>query len=201
MAFRQMKYKVSINFFFIIVILIWGCDNSSAQLGSKSSNKKSLIAQNTNSDKSDDNLILAPNFTLANLKGDLVSLDDLKGKVILLNFWGTWCGPCRVEIPDFIKLMNKHKDNGLEIVGITLTSGSPDRISSFASQWGINYTLLTDIEGDETQNVTTLYGKATGRQIRGIPTTFLIDRDGFIRQSYVGPRSEQVFYKDIQPHL
>ena len=110
------------NIFLLVVIFIWGCENSSAQLDSKSSNKKSLIARNKKSDKGDDNLTLAPNFTLANLSGDLVSLDDLKGKVILLNFWGTWCGPCRIEIPDFIKLMNKHKHNGLEIVGITLTS-------------------------------------------------------------------------------
>ena len=64
-----------------------------------------------------------------------------------------------------------------------------------------NYTLLTDISGNETQLVTSSYGKATGNSIRGIPTTFLIDRDGFIRKKYVGPRSEKVFYNDLKPYL
>ena len=92
-------------------------------------------------------------------------------------------------------------DDGLVIVGVKLTSGPPKRISSFADQWGINYTLLTDIDGNETQSVTALYGQVTGRRISGVPTTFLIDRDGYIRQKYVGPRSEAVFYKDLKPYL
>ena len=146
-------------------------------------------------------LISAPDFTLFNLNGDSISLTELKGKVVLLNFWGTWCGPCRKEIPDFIKLTEKYKEIGLEIVGITLTSGTPEKINAFANKWGINYTLLTDIKENETQMVTALYGKVTGRRITGIPTTFLIDRDGFIRKRYVGPRSESIFYKDLKPYL
>ena len=82
---------------------------------------------------------MAPDFTLANLDGDWVTLNELKGKVVLLNFWGTWCGPCRQEIPAFINLTEKYKKDGLEIVGITLTSGSPSNIRSFADKWGINY--------------------------------------------------------------
>ena len=66
---------------------------------------------------------------------------------------------------------------------------------------GINYVLLTDIEGQETQSVTMQYGMATGEQINGIPTTFIIDRDGYIVKKYIGPRSENIFYKDIQPYL
>ena len=100
---------------------------------------------------------------MADLEGNLVSMNQFQGKVVLLNFWGTWCGPCRVEIPDFVKLSEKYKVQGLEIVGVTLTSGPPNRISSFADQWGINYTLLTDINKNETQSVTALYGQATVR--------------------------------------
>ena len=144
---------------------------------------------------------MAPDFTLADLDGDWVTLNELKGKVVLLNFWGTWCGPCRREIPAFINLTEKYKKDGREIVGITLTSGSPSNIRSFADKWGINYTLLTDIEGNETQTVTALYSQATGQRITGIPTTFIIDREGFIRQRYVGPRSEKIFYKDLEPYL
>jgi len=181
----------------VIAITAVGCENNSAQnrvpSSSKSKQAKNLIENN--------NLVLAPDFTLANLDGERVSMNQYKGKVVLLNFWGTWCGPCRKEIPDFVKLSDKYKKQGLEIVGITLTSGSPEKINTFAGNWGINYALLTDIEGNETQMVTALYGQATGKQITGIPTTFLIDRDGYIRQKYVGPRSEEVFYKDLKPYL
>ena len=181
----------------VIAVTAVGCENNSAQnrvpSSSKSKQAKNLIENN--------NLVLAPDFTLANLDGERVSMNQYKGKVVLLNFWGTWCGPCRKEIPDFVKLSDKYKKQGLEIVGITLTSGSPEKINTFARNWGINYALLTDIEGNETQMVTALYGKATGKQITGIPTTFLIDRDGYIRQKYVGPRSEEVFYKDLKPYL
>ena len=181
----------------VIAITAVGCENNSAQnrvpSSSKSKQAKNLIENN--------NLVLAPDFTLANLDGERVSMSQYKGKVVLLNFWGTWCGPCRKEIPDFVKLSDKYRKQGLEIVGITLTSGSPEKINTFAGNWGINYALLTDIEGNETQMVTALYGKATGKQITGIPTTFLIDRDGYIRQKYVGPRSEEVFYKDLKPYL
>lgn len=181
----------------VIAITAVGCENNSAQnrvpSSSKSKQAKNLIENN--------NLVLAPDFTLANLDGERVSMNQYKGKVVLLNFWGTWCGPCRKEIPDFVKLSDKYKKQGLEIVGITLTSGSPEKINTFARNWGINYALLTDIEGNETQMVTALYGQATGKQITGIPTTFLIDRDGYIRQKYVGPRSEEVFYKDLKPYL
>lgn len=146
-------------------------------------------------------LIAAPEFTLANLDGDQISLNDLRGKVVLLNFWGTWCGPCKREIPDFVNLINKHGANGLEIVGITLSSGSSKDIKKFANKRKINYTLLTDINGNETQSVKALYGQETGEDIKGIPTTFLIDRDGNIRKRYIGPRSEEVFYADLEPYI
>ena len=97
--------------------------------------------------------------------------------------------------------MDKYEKDGLEIVGITLSSGSPGKIQTFADKWGINYTLLTDIEGNETQVVTSNYGRVTGKPINGIPTTFIIDREGYIRQRYVGPRSEKVFYEDLKPYL
>ena len=137
---------------------------------------------------------------LAVIKTDVslgVSLSDLKGKVVLLNFWGTWCGPCKREIPDFVSLSKKHKKNGLEIIGVTLSSGPPKKIQDYSEKWNINYTLLTDINGNETQSVTARYGQATSQPITGIPTTFIIDRDGYIRQRYVGPRSEEDFYKDF----
>ena len=191
-----MKFILKINLKFIINILTFlfliSCDNGTAQ--QKKNEKNNNVSDNKK-------FIKAPEFTLSDLRGNPVSLSDFKGKVVMLNFWGTWCGPCRREIPDFVKLINKHKDSGLEILGVTLTSGSPENIQNFADQWNINYVLLTDINKNETQVVTNLYGQATGQPINGIPTTFIIDKKGYIRQRYVGPRSEKVFFKDIKPLL
>ena len=201
MTYRYFIFRSLDKFFFLILLCFLGCDNGTAQ---RKIEKKSITTSKdtqTNKRVKKVNATMAPDFTLADLEGNWVSMNQFKGKVVLLNFWGTWCGPCRREIPDFVKLSEKYKDDGLEIVGVTLTSGPPKRISSFADQWGINYTLLTDIDGNETQSVTALYGQVTGRRISGVPTTFLIDRDGYIRQKYVGPRSEAVFYKDLKPYL
>ena len=193
--YRRSNFIRSRIFILSILICSIGCENSTAQ------NKNNPSSASAKSQKKKDNALVAPDFTLADLDGNWVSLNQLKGKVVLLNFWGTWCGPCRREIPDFIELSKKYKKDGLEIVGVTLTSGSPDKIRGFADNWGINYTLLTDIEGNETQMVTSLYSQVTGQRITGIPTTFIIDREGFIRQRYVGPRSEEIFYKDLKPYL
>ena len=146
--------------------------------------------------------IPAPDFTLATTEGDLVSLSDLKGKVVLLNFWGTWCGPCRRELPDFVKLYDKYNKKGLEIVGITIRRGeSIEDVAKFQEQWGLNYLLLNDINGNEVSEVTMDYSRAIGQMISGIPTTLIINREGFIVSGFVGPRKEQVFYNAIKPYL
>ena len=144
----------------------------------------------------------APDFTLATTTGELVSMSDLRGKVILLNFWGTWCGPCRMELPDFVKLYDKYNKDGLEIVGITIRRGESIKdVAKFQDQWGLNYLLLNDINGNEVSEVTMAYSQAIGQMINGIPTTLVIDLEGFIVNCFVGPRKEQVFYNAIKPYL
>ena len=134
---------------------------------------------------------LAPAFTLSDLNGKAVNLSDFQGKVIILDFWATWCPPCREEIPHFIALYNKHKDKGLVVLGVALDNEGAAAVRPFAQAHGINYPLVI---GD--QKVTQAYGG-----IRGIPTTFVIDRKGRIVQKYIGYRDEQVFESAIQPLL
>ena len=155
----------------------------------------------TDKSKRPDYAIKAPDFTLRTVQGELFKLSENRGKVIMLNFWGTWCGPCRREIPDFNKLHAKYQKDGLEIVGVTLTSGSSKNILDFMNDWDMEYTVLTDINNNETQKVTSDYGRAIGRPITGIPTTLIIDQEGYIVKGYIGPRSEEVFYKDLHPLL
>ncbi|MBL7010936.1 MAG: TlpA family protein disulfide reductase [Candidatus Marinimicrobia bacterium] len=154
-----------------------------------------------NKEKRPDYAIKAPDFTLRTVQGDLFKLSENRGKVIMLNFWGTWCGPCRREIPDFNKLHAKYQKDGLEIVGVTLTSGSPENILDFMKDWDMEYTVLTDIDNNETQEVTSIYGRAIGKPITGIPTTLIIDQFGYIVKGYIGPRTEEIFFKDLEPLL
>ena len=182
-------------------LLAIGCGQKDRmKIASKPKDIKNTISPQGQEERPD-YAIKAPDFTLRTVQGDLFNLSDYKGKVVLLNFWGTWCGPCRREIPDFNKLHAKYQKDGLEIVGITITSGSPKNIYNFMKEWDIEYTVLTDIEDSETQRVTAYYGRAIGQPITGLPTTLIIDRGGYIVKGYIGPRNEEIFYQDLKPYL
>ena len=137
----------------------------------------------------------AVNFSLIDLDGEKVSLSDFEGKVIMLNFWATWCSPCRQEIPDFIKMYEKHESEGLVILGVSGFREDSEKIKSFVADQGMNYPILF-MSQDEIQPTINKYGG-----IEGIPTTFLIDREGIIREKWVGPRSETVFMAEINKYL
>ena len=188
----------------VLSFCLFGCDNSSAQRQTTGKAKVSSKAMGAKEKGQKENAIIAPDFTLSDLDGEWVSMEQFKGKVVLLNFWGTWCGPCRREIPDFNKLIKKYQKDGLEIVAITLKRSlyeTEKSIADFVNDWDMNYTILTDIENYETQLVTAYFGQAIGQPITGIPTTLIIDREGYIVKGYIGPRSEEVFYKDLKPYL
>ena len=101
----------------LTAFVFMGCDNGNAQQKANQIKKNRPKTVQKRVKKNSNQALIAPDFTLADLDGNWVSLSELKGKVVLLNFWGTWCGPCRREIPDFIKLAEKYKKDGLEIVG------------------------------------------------------------------------------------
>lgn len=130
----------------------------------------------------------APDFTLKDLEGKTVKLSDFKGKVIILDFWATWCPPCRMEIPHFRALYGKYKSKGLEIIGVSLDRSGVEDVKRFAKNNQINYPLLM---GNES--VAILYGN-----IRAIPTTFVIDRKNKIVKKYIGYNDMEVFEADIK---
>jgi len=133
----------------------------------------------------------APDFTLKNLEGNDVTLSSLKGKLVFVNFWATWCGPCRQEIPSFIDLVKKYGKDGFTVLGIALDPREFEKVPGFAKEIGINYPILYDNVG-----VSELYGG-----IRSIPTTFVIDREGKVLGQIVGSRPHNVFEEIITTNL
>ncbi len=132
--------------------------------------------------------VSAPNFDLTDLNGASLTLASSRGKVILLNFWATWCPPCKAEIPHFKELYTQYQPKGLEIIGIALDQGGVADVAPFAREQAINYPLVIG-----NAQVVESYGG-----IRGIPTTFLIDKKGRIAAKYVGYQDKQVFEKEIR---
>lgn len=131
----------------------------------------------------------APNFTLPSVSGGSKSLADYRGKVVMLNFWATWCGPCKREIPDFIEMQADFRDEGFEIVGVSLDQpGEESAVAQFVRQNRINYDVLYG-NGEIAQ----AYGG-----VRSIPTTFLLDREGNIVSSKVGLQSKAAWEAEIR---
>lgn len=118
----------------------------------------------------------APAFTLESLNGDVVSLDALRGQVVLVNFWASWCAPCRIEMPGFERVYRARRDDGFVIVGIATDAHAADRIREFVAEHDITYPILLG-----TREVARAYGG-----VNAIPESFLIDRDGLIRHRIIG---------------
>src|ERR1700694_5864783 len=110
----------------------------------------------------------APNFTLESVDGQTVHLSDFRGKGVLLNFWATWCQPCKIEMPWFAELQKQYGPQGLQIVGVAMDDASPKEISEFAHDLGVNYPILVGKEA---------VGNAYGG-VQFLPATFYIGRDG-----------------------
>jgi len=133
----------------------------------------------------------APFFSLKDLTGNMISLSDFRGKVVILDFWATWCPPCALEIPHFVTLQEQYWDMGFTMLGVAVNSGDVGMVNSFARKYRINYPIL--MADDQVQ-------KAFGG-IGSIPTTFIIDATGNMRHKYIGYRDKAVFETAILPLL
>lgn len=133
----------------------------------------------------------APDFALKDLKGGICRLADLKGKVLILNFFATWCGPCRQEIPDLIRIYEKFQDKGLEIIGVSLDQDGEAVLRPFIKRYGITYTIVLG-----TREVVLDFGG-----VEGIPTTFFIDHNGSISNYFVGLRPGYVIEESVRKLL
>ena len=121
---------------------------------------------------------LAPDFTLPDLAGKTFTLSHLRGQVVLVNIWATWCGPCKREIPSLERLYQSRKERGLEILAVSVDRTSSSRVASFAANYRISFPVLLNPRGDV----------ANAYWARSIPTTCLVDKKGVIRWKVIGTR-------------
>ena len=133
----------------------------------------------------------APDFTLKTLDGKDVTLSSLKGKAVMVNFWATWCEPCKIEMPWLVELQDKYRKDGFEIVGVAMDDSGQKEIAEFARKMKVNYTVVIGSE-----KVADLYGG-----LDGLPTNFFLDRNGKVIDSFKGLRSESVIVDDIKKAL
>ncbi|MFN0149824.1 MAG: TlpA family protein disulfide reductase [bacterium] len=133
----------------------------------------------------------APDFTLSGIDGKTYRLKDYLGDVVLLDFWATWCGPCKMEIPHLKELHARYKSKGLTVIGVSLDAQGKQAVAPFVEKHQIPFlSLLGNAE------VVKAYGN-----VRSIPTTFLIDRKGVVQKVYKGYQDIAVFEADLKKLL
>jgi len=138
---------------------------------------------------------MAPEFSLKNVSGGQLNLADYRGKVVLLDFWATWCGPCRIEIPGFVELQQRYRNEGFTVIGV-LTEDDPANVPEFQSEMskdGVNMNYPIAVGDDRLGE---LYGGFVG-----LPTTFVIGRDGRIYAKHEGAAPVSVFEKEVKELL
>jgi thiol-disulfide isomerase/thioredoxin len=133
----------------------------------------------------------APPISLVDIEGKKLDLADYKGKVVVLDFWATWCGPCKIEIPWFKEFERENKDKGFAVIGVAMDDDGWDAVKPFAQEVGINYRIV--IGNDD---VAQSFGG-----VEALPTTFLIDREGRIASVHVGLSGKRDFENGIQELL
>jgi peroxiredoxin len=188
-----MKLKSPFCLILVLLFIVAGCkkkENGQQQQTEVGANEKPTSPSVVKAPPDPDSKP-APMFTLKDLNGNTVSLSDFKGKVIILDFWATWCPPCVKEIPHFVELYDQYNDREFVVVGISVDREGVGVVKSFVQKYKVDYPILmTDGQVEKA------YGN-----IVSIPTTFVIDSEGKIRSKYIGYRDKSVFEKDIKALL
>ncbi|EFV77896.1 TlpA family protein disulfide reductase [Cytobacillus oceanisediminis] len=133
---------------------------------------------------------LAPDFELTDMEGNPVKLSDYRGKAVLLNFWASWCPPCRAEMPHMEKLYNKYKDENFDILAVNLTNTEKNSgdAEKFVKELGLTFTIPMDVKGEAGSDY----------NIMAYPTSYFIDSDGVIREKVLGALNEEYMEKEIK---
>ncbi|MBC8503947.1 MAG: TlpA family protein disulfide reductase [Anaerolineales bacterium] len=135
---------------------------------------------------------LAPDFTLETLEGELMTLSELRGSPVLINLWASWCGPCRAEMPAMQRIHEKYGDEFIILAVNATHQDSPNAAAAFVSELGLTFPILLDHDG----SVSTQY------QLRSLPTSFFVNRDGIIEEVVIGgPMSEALLQTRIESLL
>jgi thiol-disulfide isomerase/thioredoxin len=159
-------------------------DDGSLRLGAKVEEEIGIAGEkNTSGDlvEEENEIEYFNNFTLLDLDKNEVSLSDFQGKIVVLNFWATWCPPCKEEIPDFIEVNNLYKDKGVQIIGVSIDTDLK-ALEDFVEEFGIDYPTLVDGTIDKI-------GPVWG--IRGIPTTFFLNENGEVIFKNIGMMTKE----------
>ena len=132
----------------------------------------------------------APEFAVKGMDGNAVSLAAARGKVVLLNFWATWCGPCRMEVPDLVELQKKYQDR-LQVIGLVVDDADEDAVRKFAKRYGINYPVAM-----ATDEMRFQFGG-----VPALPTSFIIDARGRVVQKHIGLRDPELYEMEVRALL
>lgn len=135
--------------------------------------------------------IPAPDVEFATLQGGRASLADYRGSVVILNLWGTWCPPCRREIPELVELQDGLRERDATVVSIAVDSGSEESIRRFAAEFGVDYPIWLSGTDEVVRHFRAI----------GFPFTLLIDRQGVIRKQYLGPQTQETLLADAESWL
>ncbi len=132
----------------------------------------------------------APEFALPTTSGGMARLSDYRGKVVIVNLWATWCGPCRMEVPELVAAYERYQERGFTVLAIN--QGEPlDLVAAFAGEFGMRFPVLLD----EQARMRASY------PYRGIPTSFIVDREGVVRKIWVGTMPEEAITQLVEPLL
>jgi len=175
-----MKLKSLLWILFFTTIVIIGCEN-------KTKIQTPIAKAELVKNEIKDDGVKATDFELESTKGNKVKLSDYKGKIVIVDFWATWCPPCREEIPSFVQLQKVYKSE-LQILGVSLDTDTKNDLAPFMEKYKMNYPVLF-----ANNEIVNNYGG-----IEAIPTTFVIDQNGNIINSFIGYHDKSVFVAEIE---